>query len=369
MKKKLCVIFSVASHYRESIYREIDKVYDCDWYFSDEDAGVKSMDLSLLKNTKVNHCKKIGSRLNAIEGIQGLLSDKKYDTYLMLFGTVCISIWWFLLKAKLLYPKKKIYLWGHGWYGKETRIENFIKGLIFKAATGVFVYGEYSKEVASKLGYDTRKIHVIHNSLHYDDQMQLRKVLERSNIYETHFNNTNPTMIFIGRLTPVKKLDQIIEALSILKSRGEQYNLVFVGAGSEMEKLEKLVEEKEVSKNVWFYGACYDEKTNAELIYNADLCVSPGNVGLTGVHSMMFGTPVITHNNFPWQMPEFETIIPGETGDFFAQDDVKDLACTISKWFKANSDNRAEIRKKCFNVIDKDWNPYAQIQVVKSVIK
>lgn len=369
MKKKLCVIFSVASHYRESIYKEIDQEYDCDWYFSDEDAGVKSMDLSLLKNTEIKHFKKIGRRLNAIEGIQYLLSDKRYDTYLMLFGTVCVSIWWFLLKAKLFYPKKKIYLWGHGWYGKETRIEKIIKRMILKAAAGVFVYGNYSKSMARKMGCDTDKIHVIHNSLHYEDQMVLRKQLVPSDIYRTHFNNSNPTIIFIGRLTYIKKLHQLIEALSILISKGEQYNLVFVGDGTERVSLEKLAKEKGISENIWFYGASYDEKTNAELIFNSDLCVSPGNVGLTGVHTMMFGTPVITHNNFPWQMPEFETIIPGETGDFFVQNDVTDLADTISRWLKTNSNNRDQIRQRCFEVIDTDWNPYAQIEVIKSVIK
>lgn len=49
--------------------------------------------------------------------------------------------------------------------------------------------------------------------------------------------------------------------------------------------LKKCIRER-VDKNVWFYGSCYDEQTNAELIYNADMCVAPGNVGLTAIHAM-----------------------------------------------------------------------------------
>lgn len=79
--------------------------------------------------------------------------------------------------------------------------------------------------------------------------------------------------------------------------------------------LKKCIRER-VDKNVWFYGSCYDEQTNAELIYNADMCVAPGNVGLTAIHAMTFGCPVITHSDFKWQMPEFEAIHPGKTGDF-----------------------------------------------------
>lgn len=82
------------------------------------------------------------------------------------------------------------------------------------------------------------------------------------------------------------------------------------------QQLQQQVKSYNLANNIWFYGACYDEIKNAALIYNADLCVSPGNVGLTAMHSMVFGTPVITHNDFKWQMPEFEAIEPGKTGDF-----------------------------------------------------
>ena len=58
------------------------------------------------------------------------------------------------------------------------------------------------------------------------------------------------------------------------------------------------MENLNLQDQIWFYGACYDESKLGELIFNADLCVSPGNVGLTAVHSMGYGTPVITHNNF-----------------------------------------------------------------------
>ena len=120
---------------------------------------------------------------------------------------------------------------------------------------------------------------------------------------------------------------------------------------------------------VWFYGVCYDEKTNAELIYNADLCVSPGNVGLTAMHSLVFGCPVITHNCFEWQMPEYEAIQAGVTGDFFTMDDTDDLTMVISRWFARKMDSREEVRKACFNEIDSNWNPYYQMDIIKKNLK
>ena len=366
--KKLCAIFSVPSHYIEAIYTAIDNEYDCDWYFSDEKTSVRSMDLSKLKNVEIKHFEKIGTRLNKIEGIQKLLSDSRYDTYLIIFGSICISIWLFLLRAKLFYPHKKIYMWGHGWYGKENWIEKYIKGLMLKASTGVFVYGEYAKKIAESYGCDIKKLAVIHNSLNYDTQLQLRKELSKSSIYADHFVNDNPTLIFIGRLTAVKKLHQAIDALSILKARGEFFNMVFVGDGDEADNLKHSVIDKGLDGQVWLYGACYDERTNAELIYNADLCVSPGNVGLTSIHAMMFGTPVITHDDFSMQMPEFEVIQRGKTGSFFEYGNVENLADVISEWFSINKNNRQQIRNACFRVIDEDWNPAAQMNVIKTII-
>ena len=101
----------------------------------------------------------------------------------------------------------------------------------------------------------------------------------------------------------------------------------------------------------------------------ADLCVSPGNVGLTAMHSMVFGTPVITHNCFKYQMPEFEAIRLGETGDFFEYNDSHSLAATISHWFQIKQDKRDEVRVACYQEIDNEWTPEFQMDVIKKNLK
>ena len=161
----------------------------------------------------------------------------------------------------------------------------------------------------------------------------------------------------------------IVDALAALRDKGEKYNLVFVGNGEEAEALKTKVKALDMDRQVWFYGACYDEGKNAELVYNADLCVSPGNVGLTAIHCLTFGCPIITHNFFEWQMPEYEAISTGVTGDFFKKDDVADLANKISGWFAEKHNQRENIRQACFKEIDTNWNPYYQIEVIKKHLK
>ena len=161
----------------------------------------------------------------------------------------------------------------------------------------------------------------------------------------------------------------IIEALNLLRQKGQEYNLTFVGDGADRANLEALVSKYHLEQNVWFYGACYDEGVNAELVYNADLCVSPGNVGLTAMHVMMFGCPVLTHNDYPHQMPEFEAVHPGETGDFFERDNIASLANQMEDWFRKHEGAREKVRTDCMREIDNQWTPEFQMNVIRKYLK
>lgn len=370
MAKKIAMIFPYAPLYREAIYKLIDQELEVDWFFcGNAKRNLKMFNYSLLKNCNLSMEEK--RILGPIVYYKGLinLNLQKYDIIICPGVIRSLSEWWLLQKLGKGMKDKKIYLWTHGWYGKESWIQKIIKKIFFRKVDGFFLYGEYAKNKMIKEGFIPNKLHVIKNSLDYDKQLILRNSINSSNIYKDHFKNDSPTIIFIGRLTPVKKLDQIIKAISILKQKGENYNLVFVGDGDMRMALEKEVNNNQLNNNVWFYGSCFDEKKNAELIYNADLCIAPGNIGLTAMHSLMFGCPAISHNDFKWQMPEFESIIPGKTGDFFEYENVNDLASCISKWFKSKNNSREQVRKDCYAEIDKHWNPHYQLNLIKKVLE
>lgn len=362
---KLCIIYNFAQHYRTNIFTLIDKTFDCDWYFGDSMGDVKKMDYSLLRgNVTEVHNKRFKGGWAYQKGISSLIK-KDYDAYILLSDTRSISVWLFVIRA-LFHQKKKVYFWSHGWYGKESGIERFIKKILYRLPNGgTFLYGNYARELMIKEGFNPNKLFTIHNSLAYDQQLAIRKEMKESPVYSDHFGNENPNLFFVGRLTPVKKLDQILQAMVICKQNGHNYNMTFIGGGEKTEELQRLTCELGLQENVWFYGPCYDEKELSNLIYNADLCVAPGNIGLTAMHSMVFGTPCITHNDFPYQMPEFEAIQEGRTGIFFERGDVKRLAEKIDEWFFVYGQDRETVRQSCFKEIDEQWNPYFQIEVLK----
>lgn len=364
-KPIICCIFNQAAHYREPIYKLMDNELDCDFYITRWKINpFKQMDYHKLNNLKgvSKNIKIIGRFYWQSNAISHLF--KPYRNYILIGDPNCISTWLILLLSLLL--KKRIILWSHGWYGRESKPKSIIKKLFFGLSHHVLLYGNYAKELMIKEGFPANKLSCVYNSLDYDAQVALRNKLKPSDIYKYHFNNNYPTLIFTGRLTPVKRLDLLLDALAKLKSQSQYFNLILIGSGEKKDELLSLTKNLGLEENVWFYGACYDESIISKFIFNADLCVSPGNVGLTAIHAMSYGTPIITHNDFIHQMPEFEAIEEGISGTFFRAGDYNALAKSIFHWFSISHD-RELIRKNCFKVIDSKYNPHFQIEVLKNI--
>ena len=344
----------------------IDEKLHSDFYIGDSVGKLKLMDYQTLvgyqatiKNVKLFY---------SFYWQKGIvkLALKKYQTYIITGEFYCLSTWLLLLLCKL--RRKQTLLWTHGWYGRESKLKKIVKKIFLDLSSDILLYGEYAKRLMIEEGYDANKLHVIANSLSYDAQLEIRKKLVVTNIYKEHFRNDNPTLIFVGRLTKVKKIDLLIAAIEKLHVKGFDVNLVLVGDIMEEFPVEKILYDKHLCDKIWLYGCCYDENKLGELLYNATVCVSPGNVGLTAIHAFTYGCPVITHNNFANQMPEFEVITPNVTGDFFKENDFESLAASIEKWVNKTTD-RTEVRKMCYDIIDKKFNPYYQITILQKIIR
>lgn len=227
---------------------------------------------------------------------------------------------------------KKVVFWGHGLYGNEGRFKGWIRCTFYRLADTHLVYSDYGKDLLVGRKFEADRIHVIKNSLDWQKQNEffldtsLRSKLPKSKL----FSENDRILLFVGRLEPQKRLHLLLEALAVL-NRGlqERYKLMIIGTGSQHDALVKMADEKNISDDVLFYGACYDDKILAPLIMMADICLSPGEVGLTALHSLIYGTPVITHDNFSEQMPEFEAICPGVSGEFYIHGNIDDLCTKI----------------------------------------
>jgi len=367
---KVCCIFNLAPHYRSAIYTLMDKELNCDFYFGDQvDTAIKKMDVASLSGYKktVRNIKIFNNKYIWQKDVVGLVF-KNYKHFILTGDHKILSNWLIAFLAWIL--NKKVYLWMHGLKSKnELHWREKLKIYPFyKLAYRFLLYGNYSRKIMIEKGFQEDKMLCIYNSLDYNTQLKIRQNLGKSDIYNDYFKNNLPVLIYIGRIQKIKKIDLILISMVILKQRGIDCNLVIVGDNTDDIDLERIVKDAGLELNVWFYGPCYDEELTGELIYNADVCVSPGNVGLTAMHSFVYGTPVITNGNFENQMPEFEVIESKLTGDFFEEGNVWDLADKISAWIGLDDQKREFVRQKAFEIIDTRYNPKYQVQVLKTAL-
>ena len=366
----VCCIFNLAPHYRSAIYTLMDKELHCDFYFGDQvETPIKLMDVASLSGYKktVRNVKIFNNRYTWQKNVVGLVF-KNYKHYILTGDHKVLSNLVIAFFAWIL--NKKVYLWMHGLKSKEELYwkEKLEIYPLYHLAYKFLLYGNYSRNIMINKGFDADKMLCIYNSLDYDVQFKIRQKLVKSNIYADYFKNDKPVLIYVGRIQKIKKIDLILISMLILKQRGIDCNLVIVGDNSDDLDLTTLIRDAGLESNVWIYGPCYNEEITGELIYNADVCVSPGNVGLTAMHCFVYGTPVITNNNFETQMPEFEVIEKDSTGDFFEQGNVWDLANKITGWIGLDNKKRENIRLKAFEIIDNKYNPNYQIQVLKTAL-
>ena len=362
----ICCVLNYAPHYRLSIYLKIQEHLNCHFYFGSKlQTNIKKIDYSKLYN--VNELKSIWffNKVYVMVGLLNLLF-KPYKKYLITGQTNCLSNWIFIPLARLM--GKEVYIWNHGWYGKETYFKKIIKKFFYIPVSGFFLYGEYAKNLMIKEGFKENKLKVVYNSLDFEKTKKIRKTIHKTNLIENYFSNKQPTIIFIGRLQKNKKLEMLITFLKEQQLKGQIYNLILIGDGNNKFELLRQVHCLQLEKQVWFFGACYDEYKIAELIFNADVCVSPGNVGLTAIHALSYGTPVITNNDFSHQMPEFEAIIPNLTGDFFIKDSIQSMNESIENWIKLYPRKTEDLIKNCYTIIDEKYNIFYQIKIFKETL-
>lgn len=366
-ENKTCFILNYAPHYRKAIFEKLSKELDCDIYCGDKiKVYIKKIEFDTIDFT-IQELKTIWF-LNNFAWIKGqirLLFNNKYSTYVLTGQPFFLSDSIFVLLC--FFTKKKVFIWNHAPNDKKKGFMKLYYKLFFSLIDGAFIYSNRGKDMLMKnYGINGERLHVIYNSLDYDYHLSIRANLIDKKYYENKAYFTNPSLpilLFIGRLTVVKRIDLLIEVVRELNSNNFQVNLIIIGDG--IIKKDLMDKAEDLKDFIYFYGDSYDEFENAKLIANADLCVSPGNVGLTAIHSLSFGTPVCTHDNLSNQGPEVEAIEVFKTGVYYNQD-KNNLATIIEEWFKCNLD-RNEIRENCFDKIDHFYNPNFQIKVFKEI--
>ena len=278
-----------------------------------------------------------------------------------------ISTWLSAILARLC--GIKVIFWTHGIYGNEPALKGFIRTTFYRLADALLLYSDYAYGLLKRKGINPERMFVIKNSLDCEEQEIVYAGLkDLSKVKARHFLPDDIVLVFIGRLQKSKRLDLLIEALPKVQAKTDRsVKILIIGDGPAESHLRRLTERYQVADHIVFYGSCYNEEELGPLIAASDICVSPGEVGLTAMHALAYGTPVITHNNFTRQMPEFEAIKEGLSGGFFKYGSVNALAEKIIQCLDYLK-RKTISADSCRAIIHRYYNPEYQCEVFQQAL-
>jgi glycosyltransferase involved in cell wall biosynthesis len=343
--KRIILYSNIASHYRSYLWLKFIKISEAEFHFYYGDpgkTGIKEIDFSTQEfgeyHNRIHKLKNYWIFNKAVIWQSGVIRSSlrdKIDIAIFTGEMYCISTWVASIICRL--RKIEVVFWGHGIYGSEGTTKLFIRKLFYKLANKHLLYSQQAKKLMINLGFNTEDLFIIFNSLNYELHKSLRekfKNLSKTDVFGFFNNPILPVLVFIGRLTVEKKIEQLISVTRELNKAETKVNLLIIGNGIEKEHLTLLGNDGITKKWLHFTGALYDEEMNGKFLFCSDLCISPGNVGLTAIHSLSFGTPVSTHSNFSNQGPEVGSVIDNYNGFLFKENNIHDLKNKIAIWLE-----------------------------------
>jgi glycosyltransferase involved in cell wall biosynthesis len=368
---KAAIVYHFFPHYRAAVLRELLRSTAHEYLLvADEkpwDATIKPWTVEDRARFLAAPCRKLISPFLFQKGLIGLGLRRDLDAVIYLGNPYFVSTWLSALLARL--AGKRVLFWTHGWTRADQGIKAWLRSTFYKLSHGLLLYGHSAKMSGLAHGFPLENLHVVYNSLDYEKQKAVRESIADDHVrslMQTLFKNPNwPIVICSARLSQSCRFDLLLEAQAQLRDEGHPLNVLLIGDGPEREALRAQAERLRLP--VHFYGACYDEAVLAHLTMGAHVTVSPGKIGLTAMQSLAYGTPVITHDDFEEQGPEWEAIVPGRTGDFFRRGDVADLARVIRAWTDTPL-TRPEICAECHRVLERFYNPAFQRRAIDRAI-
>jgi glycosyltransferase involved in cell wall biosynthesis len=358
---KVLLSVNILPHYRAGLVRELKR---------------RNFQISFLgspKDVTKSNIKTIPGFINPTKDVafgpfywqQGLLGHilwHSYDAIVFTGNFAFLSTWVAVLVAKI--KGQKVVFHTHGWLEKEYGFKGWVRNCFYHLADSLLLYGETAREIGRANGFSGHELRVIYNSIDYDAQKKARSKVRLSELRQLKkdiFGNSQKTVIVVpSRVTAARRLDMLVRAVSMI-DLNQRPGLIVVGDGPLRSRLEQLA--KELNVALFITGECYDENIIARYVMAASVCIIPGNAGLSVMHALGYGCPVITHNNSAEQMPEFEAIRPGFNGDLFKQNDIIDLLAKMRPWLSEGLPSKI-VRERCYKVIEEKYNPGTQAKLI-----
>ena len=142
----------------------------------------------------------------------------------------------------------------------------------------------------------------------------------------------HPTFLFVGQVIARKGIRALLEACISLKQENKDFSVMIVGDGEQRQHLENLIQEHDLSKQVFWAGWIPYNQLGG-YFQNSDVFVFPSLEdvwGMAVLEAMALGKPILCSK---WANA-FEMVIQGSNGYVFDPHDPQELARFMAEFLQ-----------------------------------
>lgn len=347
--KSVLVVYPFLQHYRRGVFLELDRIPGLDFTFAADTGGregIASMDTAeLMRFHRIRTRRFLRAEFQT--GLRALMRDD-FDSVIFYGDAASLSTWVAAAYARI--KGMKVYFWTIGWHRPESGLKRRLRLAFYRLSHQLLVYGNVARDIGIQMGFPDERIAVIGNSITLDPGSS-----PGDEPLVAAPDHGSPLIVgAVARLTQVKRFDLLVDACGILCRRGIDIQIRLAGAGACRESLDRQAAEASVP--IDFIGPIYSGSALAAFYRGLDVTVVPQAVGLTAIQSLGYGVPVISDDNICTQMPEWESIVPGITGDTYDHGDPLALAESILRVASAKTAH-ADVHQACRAEYAARWSP------------
>ncbi|NLN89373.1 MAG: glycosyltransferase [candidate division WS1 bacterium] len=211
-------------------------------------------------------------------------------------------------------------LWWHGIGPQSLQWLNPLRVGWARRASALIFYDPERPKWFTERGIPAEKVFVTWNTVDTDTVASLAAPWSATQRHR---------ILYVGRLIARKKVDLLLGGFEIAVSDlPPDTCLTIVGDGPEADPLRVRASDVGIADRVEFTGSVTNEAELAPYFNTSFVSVSPGYVGLSIIHSMAYGLPMLVADNEP-HAPEIVALSPGANGELFASGDAEALAACL----------------------------------------
>lgn len=274
--EKILIAYNYILHYRKPFFNKLSEHYNV--------TVLHSGDKTVTDKDKYEEIlfgeKKIGP-FHLQSGLLKEVGKNKYDCVIALFDVR----WLTTILSYYLHNQDSKFIWWGAWI-TQNRLANTVRLYLTKKADANIFYTYKAKREFIERGANEGNLFVANNTFDVGKRIESFKEKKKTRI------------LFVGSFDERKQLDSLIYAFNnVLNEIPDNITLTIIGDGNEKDKLQEIVNKKNLKDRVDFEGRINDPVKLHPYYREAIASVSFGQAGLSVLQSLGFGVPFITKKN------------------------------------------------------------------------